>query len=555
MRRLCSLDQNKDKNTQKGNDVKREKLTTRQGHPVRDNQNIRTIGNRGPATLENYHFIEKISHFDREEVPERVVHARGSGAFGYFETYGKAGDEPVEKYTRAKVFSGEGKKTPLMVRFSTVAGAKDSPETARDPRGFAVKMYTEDGNWDLVGNNLKIFFIRDAMKFPDMIHAFKADPASNVPNPERMFDFVSRTPEATHMITFLFSPWGIPATYRYMQGSGVNTYKWVNDKGEAVLVKYHWEPKQGIRNLTQEEANMIQAKNVGHATQDLYEAIGRSDYPEWELYVQIMEDDYHPELDFDPLDDTKLWPEDQFPWLPVGRMVLDRNPVDFHAEIEQAAFGTGVLVDGMDFSDDKMLQGRTFSYSDTQRYRVGANYLKVPVNAPKAPVRTNQQRGQMDVRDPKESGDNPHINYEPSMLGGFEEVGEASPAPHQPTYNAAAMSAPIDRPNNYGQAGHTYRSLEDWERDELIKNLSEALAACNKRIQDAMVNHFTQADEDYGRRVKEGIEKRTKELNEMSTEDNVPGRESGQSKYGQGSLSANEATREAVDKSHKADPY
>lgn len=529
-------------------------LTTRQGHPVSDNQNIRTIGNRGPATLENYHFIEKISHFDREEVPERVVHARGSGAFGYFETYGKVGDEPVEKYTRAKVFSGAGKKTPLMVRFSTVAGAKDSPETARDPRGFAVKMYTEDGNWDLVGNNLKIFFIRDAMKFPDMIHAFKADPVSNVPNPERMFDFVSRTPEATHMITFLFSPWGIPATYRHMQGSGVNTYKWVNAKGEAVLVKYHWEPKQGIRNLTQEEANEIQAKNVGHATQDLFEAIENGDYPEWELFVQIMEDDYHPELDFDPLDDTKLWPEDKFPWLPVGRMVLDRNPVDFHAEIEQAAFGTGVLVDGMDFSDDKMLQGRTFSYSDTQRYRVGANYLKLPVNAPKSPVRTNQHRGQMDVRDPEESGDNPHINYEPSMLGGFKEANTEGHAPHQPTYNAAAMSAAIDRPNNYGQAGHTYRSLEDWERDELIKNLSEALAACNIKIQEAMIEHFTKADEDYGRRVKEGIEMKMIEMKEMKT-GQVPGRESGQSKYGQGSLAANEATKDAVKKSHEADPY
>ncbi|HEO8419111.1 TPA: catalase [Yersinia enterocolitica] len=541
-------------NNNKERDQDRETLTTRQGHPVPDNQNIRTIGNRGPATLENYHFIEKISHFDREEVPERVVHARGSGAFGYFETYGKAGNEPVEKYTRAKVFSGAGKKTPLMVRFSTVAGAKDSPETARDPRGFAVKMYTEDGNWDLVGNNLKIFFIRDAMKFPDMIHAFKADPASNVPNPQRMFDFVSRTPEATHMITFLFSPWGIPATYRHMQGSGVNTYKWVNEKGEAVLVKYHWEPKQGIRNLTQEEAESIQAKNVGHATQDLYEAIERGDYPEWELYVQIMEDDYHPELDFDPLDDTKLWPEDKFPWLPVGRMVLDRNPVDFHAEIEQAAFGTGVLVDGMDFSDDKMLQGRTFSYSDTQRYRVGANYLKVPVNAPKAPVRTNQHRGQMDVRDPKESGDNPHINYEPSMLGGFKEASKEERAPHQPTYNAAAMSAPIDRPNNYGQAGHTYRSFEDWERDELIKNLSEALAICDKKIQDAMIEHFTQADEEYGIRVKEGIQAKMKEMKEMAKE-NVPGREAGISKYGEGTIDANQATEDAVKKSHEADPY
>src|SRR5690625_235906 len=243
-----------DKNQEKDEQKERDILTTRQGRLVEDNQNIRTIGNRGPATLENYHYIEKISHFDREEVPERIAHARGTGAFGYFETYGKVGDEPVEKYTRAKVFSGAGKKTPLMVRFSTVAGAKDSPETVRDPRGFAIKMYTEDGNWDLVGNHLKIFFIRDAMKFPDMIHAFKPDPASNIPSPQRMFDFVSRSPEATPMITFLFSPWGIPATYRHMQGSGVNTYKWVNAEGKAVLVKYHWEPKEGIRNLTQKEA-------------------------------------------------------------------------------------------------------------------------------------------------------------------------------------------------------------------------------------------------------------------------------------------------------------
>lgn len=548
------MTEKKDSNTSYNQTTSRKTLTTRQGHPVRDNQNIRTIGDRGPATLENYHFIEKISHFDREEVPERIAHARGTGAFGYFETYGKVGDEPVEKYTRAKVFSGAGKKTPLMVRFSTVAGAKDSPETARDPRGFAVKMYTEDGNWDLVGNNLKIFFIRDAMKFPDMIHAFKADPVSNIPNPERMFDFVSRSPEATHMITFLFSPWGIPATYRHMQGSGVNTYKWVNEKGEAVLVKYHWEPKQGIRNLTQADAEAIQAKNVGHATQDLYEAIERGDYPEWELFVQIMADDYHTELDFDPLDNTKLWPEDQFPWLPLGRMVLDRNPKDFHSEIEQAAFGTGVLVDGMDFSDDKMLQGRTFSYSDTQRYRIGSNYLKLPVNAPKVPVRTNQRRGQMAIHDSKESED-PHINYEPSMLGGYEEAGEDTRPRHRPTYNAAAMSAPIDRPNNYGQAGHTYRSFEDWERDELIKNLAEALAVCNPKIQHAMIEHFTQADEEYGRRVQDHMEKVIKEIKDKEVNSNVPGREAGKTKHGKGGLAANEAIKEAVRKSKKTDPY
>lgn len=549
-----------DKNYQKENEIPREKeanrepMTDRQGHPVTDNQNLRTIGDRGPATMENYHFLEKMSHFDREEVPERVVHARGTGAFGYFETYGKVGDEPVEKYTRAKVFSGAGKRTPLMVRYSTVAGAKDSPETERDPRGFAVKMYTEDGNWDLVGNNLKIFFIRDAMKFPDMIHAFKVDPASNVPDPTKMFDFVSRSPEAIHMITFLFSPWGIPATYRHMQGSGVNTYKWVNDEGEAVLVKYHWEPKQGIRNLTQEEANDIQSQTVAHATEDLYLAIERGEYPEWELFVQIMEDGYHEELDFDPLDDTKLWPEDKFPWLPVGKMVLNENPTDFHAQIEQAAFGTGVLVDGMDFSDDKMLIGRTFSYSDTQRYRVGANYLQVPVNKPKTRVRTNQHRGQLDHRDPSEMGDNPSINYEPSMRGGLEEAEERG-KPHQPTYNAEALRKPIDRPNNYGQAGETYRNFEDWERDELIKNLSDVLAQSDERIQEAMVHHFTQADEDYGRRVKEGIEAKMKEMENMKDE-GPPGREAGEkSKYGTGGFTQQQAAKDAVDKGHEADPY
>lgn len=357
------------------------------------------------------------------------------------------------------------------------------------------------------------------------------------------------------MITFLFSPWGIPATYRHMQGSGVNTYKWVNEKGVAVLVKYHWEPKQGIRNLTQDDADEVQGKNVGHATQDLHEAIERGDYPEWELFVQIMEDGYHPELDFDPLDDTKLWPEEQFPWLPVGRMVLDRNPEDFHMDIEQAAFGTGVLVDGMDFSDDKMLQGRTFSYSDTQRHRVGTNYLQLPVNAPKAAVRTNQQRGQMDIRDSRESGENPHINYEPSMLGGFEEAHEDTRPPHRPTYNAAAMSAPIDRPNNYGQAGETFRQFEDWERKELIHNLSEALSACDSRIQEAMIEHFTEADEEYGRLVKEGIEKKVREMKETNAGSDIPGRDSGKSKFGQGTPESKEAVEDAVEKGHEADPY
>jgi hypothetical protein len=301
-------------------------LTTRQGHPLTNNQNLRTVGSRGPATLENYQFLEKISHFDRERVPERVVHARGAGAHGIFEAYGTVGGEPIAKYTRAKLFNTKGKETPVFVRFSTVGHGGHSPETLRDPRGFAVKFYTEDGNWDLVGNNLKVFFIRDAMKFPDLIHSQKPDPVTNRQSGERIFDFICNTPEAMHMVSFLFSPWGIPANYRQMQGSGVNTYKWVNAQGEAVLVKYHWEPLQGIKNLAQADAEAIQAKNFNHATQDLFDHIAKGEFPQWELCVQIMSDDEHPELDFDPLDDTKIWPEDKFPLAARGQDDAEPQP-------------------------------------------------------------------------------------------------------------------------------------------------------------------------------------------------------------------------------------
>ncbi len=480
-------------------------LTTRQGHPIRDNQNMRTVGERGPSTLENYHFIEKLSHFDRERIPERVVHARGTGAHGYFEAYGTIGDEPISKYTRAKLLQKKGKQTPVFVRFSTVVHGMHSPETLRDPRGFAVKFYTEDGNWDLVGNNLKVFFIRDAVKFPDLVHSFKPDPVTGRQDAQRIFDFISNTPESMHMITWLFSPWGIPADYRHMEGSSVNTYKWVNANGEAVLVKYHWVPKQGVKNLTQEQANAIQATNFNHATQDLHEAIERGEYPEWELQVQIMSDNEHPELDFDPLDDTKIWPKEQFPMQPVGRMVLNRNPKNFFAEVEQAAFGTGVLVDGLDFSDDKMLQGRTFSYSDTQRYRVGPNSLQLPVNQPKTHVATNQRDGNMTYYvDNQNNLANPHVNYEPSSLGGVREVSREA-KDHTPQVSGKLVRQPISRTNPYTQAGERYCTFENWEREELIKNLVSHLKVCPPAIQERMVHHFTQCDPDYGRHVAEGL--------------------------------------------------
>ncbi len=524
-------------------------LTNRQGHPVTNNQNIRTVGNRGPATLENYDFIEKISHFDREKVPERIVHARGAGAHGYFEAYGTVGDKPSSTYTRAKVFQNKDKQTPVFVRFSTVVHGLHSPETVRDPRGFAVKFYTEDGNWDLVGNNLKIFFIRDAMKFPDMIHAFRPDPVTNIQDARRFFDFCANSPESFHMVTLVYSPWGIPANYRMMQGSGVNTYKWVNNEGKAVLVKYHWEPKQGIKNLTGKEAEEIQGKNFNHATQDLYEAIERGDYPEWELSVQIMEDGPHPELDFDPLDDTKLWPNDKFPWLPVGRMVLNKNPENFHNEVEQVAFGTGVLVDGLDFSDDKMLQGRTFSYSDTQRYRIGANYLQLPINAAKKRVATNQEGGQLRYHNDKAPGQNLHVNYEPSSLGGLKEAEQVGKE-HTPMVQGELVRDSIDRDDNTKQAGETYRNFEQWEKDELINNLVNDLSICPKDLQDKMMALAEQADEEYGRRLRDGLAEKSKQATnnkEEFAEEFNP--------RPLGAKNSNKAVKDAVNKGHDAKPY
>ena len=494
-------------------------LTTRQGHPVTNNQSSRTVGNRGPTTLENYQLLEKITHFDRERIPERVVHARGAGAHGYFEAYGSVGDEPISKYTRAKLFQEKGKKTPVFVRFSTVIHGGTSPETLRDPRGFAVKFYTEDGNWDLVGNNLRVFFIRDAIKFPDVIHAFKPDPVTNRQDTRRIFDFISQTPEAMHMITFLFSPYGIPASYRFMEGAGVNTYKWYNEDGTGVLIKYHWIPKQGLHNLTQDQANQIQSTNFNHATQDLYESIERGDCPEWEFAVQIMSDDEHPELPFDPLDDTNIWPEDQFPFLPLGRMVLDRNPVNYFAEVEQVSYGTGVLVDGLDFSDDKMLQGRTLSYSDTQRYRVGPNYLQLPINAPKTPAITNQRDGSMTFHVDQAQGTNPHVNYEPSLLGGLKEAAPAG-KDFTPFVQGNLVREKVERQDDFAQAGAQYRAFEDWERDELINNLVGGIAVCTGEIQDKMIEMLTKCDAEYGQRVKDGIAKMKAMKSEMNGSSN-----------------------------------
>ncbi|MDQ3146646.1 MAG: catalase, partial [Actinomycetota bacterium] len=408
-------------------------------------------------------------------------------------------------YTRAKLFQEAGKETPVALRFSTVIGGRDSSETTRDPRGFAIKFYTEDGNWDLVGNNLPVFFIRDAIKFPDVIHSLKPDPVTFRQEPRRIFDFMSNTPESMHMLTHLFSPRGIPADYRHQEGFGVNTYKMVNRAGATVLVKYHWHPKQGVSSMTDAQSAQVQGLELGHATIDLRDAIERGEYPEWDLLVQIMDDHDHPELEFDPLDDTKSWPEDQFPLRPVGTLQLNRNVENVFAENEQISFGTGVLVDGLDFSDDKMLVGRTFSYSDTQRHRVGPNYLQLPVNSAKGTrVSTNQRDGLMTYHVDGQ-GEDPHVNYEPSSLGGLQEAQAARVDEQGPVIEGRLTRRRVERTNDYQQAGERFQLMMDWERDDLVLNLTTLISECERHTQERMVWHFLLCDDDFGTRVGEGL--------------------------------------------------
>ena len=474
--------------------VSAQTLTTNTGAPVGDNQNSKTIGNNGQVLLEDIHLIEKLAAFDRERIPERVVHARGAGAFGEFVASADFSD-----VTMADFLSQAGKKTPLMIRFSTVTHQQGSPETYRDPRGFAVKFYTQQGNYDLVGNNLPVFFIRDAIKFPDMVHAFKPSPLTNgASDPNRVFDFFANIPESTHMLTWLFSDYGIPANYREMNGSGVHAYKWVNAKGEVTYVKYTWVSQQGERNLTSEEAAKIQANAIEHATLDLYDAIQAGNYPKWDLYVQMLKKEDFDKLDFNPVDVTKVWPESVAKKVKVGTMTLNGNPTNYFQQVEQAAFSPGTLVPGIEASEDKLLQGRLFSYFDTQRHRLTGNFQQIPVNAPKVDVKTYNQDGYMSIR--PQTGD---VNYQPST--NVPEVKDDAKFKYSKSEFAAGTTTTqnvIDKQNNFAQAGDLYRSFSKKDQDNLVKNLSGALNAVkNKVIVNKMIAHFYQADKEYGTRL------------------------------------------------------
>jgi len=475
-------------------------LTTNQGVPVTDNQTSLTVGERGPVLLQDVQFIEKMAHFDRERIPERVVHAKGAGAHGYFQVY-----KSMKLYTKAKFLQDPAKKTAVFVRFSTVTGGRGSADTVRDPRGFAVKFYTEDGNYDLVGNNLPVFFIRDAIKFPDMVHAFKGAPDTNMPSASsahnRFWDFISLTPESTHMITWLFSDRGTPKSYRMQEGFGVNTYVWVNAEGKAVNVKYHWKPKLGVQNLNRHEASRLAGADPDYLTRDLREAIARGEEVEYELNVQLMKVADELKQDFDPLDPTKTWPESEFPLMPVGKMILNRNPDNFFSEVEQAAFCPASIVPGIEFSADKLLQGRTFSYADTQRHRLGANYLELPVNRPIVPVDNNQRDGVMQIG--QFSGP---VNYEPNSLAAGmpkEASEEGKPWLHQLEGEVARRK--ISLTNDFVQAGERYHSLSKVDREHLIDNLIADLMHIDKPIQKRVIDNLNKADQKLGRTVAKGL--------------------------------------------------
>ena len=480
--------------------MKKKQLTTNQGVPISDNQNSLTAGERGPVLLQDVHLIEKLAHFDRERIPERVVHAKGAGAHGYFQVY-----KSMSKYTCAKFLQNPKIKTPVFVRFSTVVGARGSADTVRDPRGFAVKFYTEDGNYDLVGNHLPVFFIRDAIKFPDMVHAFKPSPDTNIPTASsansRFWDFISLTPESTHMITWLFSDRGTIKSYRKIEGFGVNTYQWVNAKGKAVYVKYHWKPKAGLETIDRHEATRLAGEDPDIATRDLYDTIASGKTVEYELNVQVMNVADEFKQDFDPLDPTKTWPEDKFPLIPVGKMVLNRNPENYFAETEQAAFCPASIVPGIELSADKLLQGRVFSYPDTQRHRLGTNYLQLPINRPKVQVDNNQRDGAMQYA-PFGGGT---VNYEPNTLADGMPAEALSYPVSQQAVKGDIVRKKISLTNDFQQAGERYRSLNKTDKDHLVDNIIDSLGKANKAIQRRMVQNLTKADANFGKRVAAGL--------------------------------------------------
>lgn len=482
-------------------------MTTASGATVNNDQNTMTAGSQGPALMQDVHLMEKLAHFNRERIPERVVHAKGAGAYGHFEV-----TKDMRDYTKAKFLSKAGKRTEVFARFSTVGGEKGSADTARDPRGFAVKFYTEEGNYDMTGNNTPVFFIRDPLKFPDFIHTQKRHPATNAHDHDMFWDFLSLTPESIHQVTILFSDRGTPKGYRHMNGYSSHTFKWYNDAGEYFWVQYHFKTQQGIENFTRMEASRMAGENADYATCDLRQAIDNGDYPEWRVCVQIMTPEQAQDYRFDIFDITKVWPHADFPLIEIGRMTLNRNPENYFADVEQAAFSPGNFVPGIAASPDKMLQARLHTYNDAHLYRLGPNYHLLPVNAPKAAMNNYQRDGQM--RCDANGGGKP--NYYPNSMGGPEPVPDAG----EPAFEVSGMATHYEysHPNDdFVQAGDLYRKvMTDDDRDHLIGNIVSHLSGAKKRIQLRQTTLFYKADPDYGRRVAERLGLNIKSIEELA---------------------------------------
>jgi len=471
---------------------KKKKLTTDVGAPVANNRDVLTAGRRGPMLLQDVWYLEKLAHFDREVIPERRMHAKGSGAFGVFTV-----THDITRYTKAKIFSEIGKKTDMFVRFSTVAGERGAADAERDIRGFAMKFYTEEGNWDLVGNNTPVFFFRDPLKFPDLNHAVKRDPRTNMRSPTNNWDFWSSIPEALHQVTITMSDRGIPYSYRHMNGYGSHTFSMINDKNEIVWVKFTLKTQQGIKNLTDQEAEAVVAKDRESHQRDLYEAIERKEYPRWTMYIQVMTQQQAKKMKNNPFDLTKVWFKKDYPLIEVGYFELNKNPDNYFAQVEQAAFNPANVVPGIGFSPDRMLQGRLFSYGDAQRYRLGVNYNNIPVNAPKCPYHSFHRDGLMRTDDNQGS----LLHYYPNSFGEWEDNKEHEEPPLDIDGDAFRWDYHEDDDDYYTQPGKLFNLMTKDQQQVLFENTARNMDTVPQFIKIRHIKNCAKADEAYGRGV------------------------------------------------------
>lgn len=469
-------------------------LTTAAGAPVSDNQNSMTAGARGPVVLQDMWLVEKLAHFDREVIPERRVHAKGSGAFGTLKV-----THDISRYTKAKVFDQVGKETPVFMRFSTVAGERGAADAERDVRGFSIKFYTEDGNWDVVGNNTPVFFVRDPLKFPDFIHTQKRDPRTNLRNNVAAWDFWSRHPESLHQVTIVMSDRGIPKNYRQMHGFGSHTFSFVNAANERFYVKFHFKSAQGIENYTDAEAARLVGQDRESAQRDLYEAIEHGNFPKWHFRIQVMPEADASKVPYNPFDITKVWPHNDYPLIDVGTIELNRNPENYFADVEQAAFTPANIVPGIGFSPDRLLQGRLFSYGDAQRYRLGINHHQIPVNAPRCPFHSFHRDGAMRV----DGNLGSTMNYEPSRQGDFA----ANPAAAEPPVQAGTVDRYDHRDDDdyYSQPRALFRLFSADQKERLFANIGRAISGVPQDVVDRVLVHLERIDPAYAAGVRTAI--------------------------------------------------